>query len=150
MKKRTSNPHRRVLLAVVIALIAAGTPLTAAGDTSRLASQYAAWAGGKTNADALVKGLRNGTSIMLSTTGPDRVVSLAGFTPPARLSDEQVAAALAEARASLRSIGIQRPSADQIQAALIGGEVRLANGSTRLVRGSAASSLQPAELVATR
>ena len=130
MRSRQSKSHRRVLIAIVVALIAVTTPMSAAGE-SRLASEYATWAGGRTNADALVKGLRNGSSIMLSTVGPDRVLSLAGFTPPARLSDEEVAAALAQARASLRGLGIQRPSADQIQAALIGGEGH-AQGGTRI------------------
>lgn len=153
MKARPSKSHRRVLLAIVIAVLAAGAPMSAAAENSRIASQYAGWAGGKANADNLVKGLRNGSSVMLSTIGPDRVVSLAGFTPPAALSDEEIAAALADARAALSRLGIQRPSADQIQAAIIGGEVKLANGATRLVRGAvspAAPVATTGDVVATR
>ena len=108
----------------------------AAAQPSQLVSQYSSWAGSKSNADSLVRGLRGGTPVMLSTTGADRTVSLAGFTPSARMSDEQVAAALAQARASLARLGIQRPSAEQIQAALIGGEVQLPRGGTRVMAGS--------------
>lgn len=105
-------------------------------DARRLSSQYSAWAGGKSNADSLVTGLQNGTSVILSTQGPDNTRSLAGFTPPARMSAQEVEAALAKARSTLARIGIRRPSADQIQAALIGGDVTLPDGSTRAVQGS--------------
>lgn len=114
-----------------------------------LAAEYAGWAGGKANADALVRGLRHGATITLSTRGPDRTVSLAGFTPPVRLADAEIAAALATARATLGRLGIARPTAEQIQAALIGGEVRLASGAVRVVRGSVGDGAAP-EVVATR
>ena len=105
-------------------------------DSRRLSSKYTEWAGGKSNADNIVTGLQNGSSVMLMTQGPDNTRSLAGFTPPAAMSAEQVEEALAKARSTLASMGIRRPSADQIQAALVGGEVTLADGRTRPVQGA--------------
>ena len=121
-----------VLALAAIPAIAAIAP----DDSRRLSSKYAEWAGSKSNADNLVTGLQNGSSVMLMTQGPDNTRSLAGFTPPAAMSAEEVEAALAKARSTLNSMGIRRPSADQIQAALVGGEVRLADGRTRAVQGS--------------
>ena len=44
-------------------------------------------------------------------------------------------------------MGIKQPSADQIQAALIGGEVEIGNGRTKLVQGSVTAA---PDAVATR
>ena len=65
-------------------------------------------------------------------------VSLAGFTPGAPMTYAEVAAALARARADLMRLGVRQPTAEQIQAALIGGEVHLSNGRTRMLRGTVA------------
>ena len=129
-------------LAALPAIAAIGT-----ADSRNLSSQYSNWAGGKSNADALVNGLQSGKSVMLTTQGPNNTRSLAGFTPPAPMSQEEVGSALAKARSTLNSMGIKQPSADQIQAALIGGEVELGNGRTRMVQGAVTPS---AEAVATR
>src|SRR5688572_25273544 len=121
------------------ALALAALPAFAAvgnGDAARISSKYSSWAGGKTNADSLVNGLQNGTTVMLTTKGSDNTRSLAGFTPPAAMSPEEVESALARARSTLASMGIRNPNADQIQAALIGGEVTLADGRTRSVAGA--------------
>ena len=114
-----------------------------ADDSSRLASQYAAWAGGKSNADSLVRGLRTGSSITLVTVSADRTKTIAGFTAQTQMSPEEVSAALASAKSTLARLGVRQPSADQIQAALIGGEVALPNGKTRLVQGSVALRQEP-------
>ena len=116
--------------AAIPALAAVGTP-----DRS-LSSRYSSWAGGKSNADNLVNGLQSGKTVMLVTQGPNNTRSLAGFTPPAPMSEEEVDSALSRARSTLSSLGVKQPSADQIQAALIGGEVELGNGRTRVVQGS--------------
>jgi hypothetical protein len=121
------------------ALALAALPAFAAigqGESRSLSSQYSGWAGGKSNADALVNGLQSGKTVMLVTQGSNNTRSLAGFTPPAPMSEEQVGAALAKAKSTLAGMGIRQPSADQIQAALIGGEVELGNGRTKLVQGS--------------
>ena len=131
------NRHRMLTAAFVAALVtAAPAPWAQAqGDFTRLSSRYAAWAGGKSNADALVTGLRSGSSITLVTTAPDRSVSLAGFTPSAPMSYDAVSGALSSAQQTLARAGITRPTAEQIQAALIGGEVNAANGVTRQLAG---------------
>jgi hypothetical protein len=129
-------------LAVSLAAFAASNAMAASApvtEATRLTSQYSEWAGGKSNADALVAGLRNGAPITLVTNGADRSVSIAGFTPSASMSYGNVSAALGTAKHSLARLGISKPTADQIQAALIGGEVTLANGSTTMLRGSVAS-----------
>ncbi len=113
--------------------MAATAPVT---EAARLTSQYSEWAGGKSNADALIAGLRNGSPIALVTNGADRSVSIAGFTPAVSMSYGNVNAALSNAQHSLARLGITKPTAEQLQAALIGGEIALANGSTTLVRGS--------------
>lgn len=131
-------------LSVATALAVSTQSMAApADDTSRLSSQYASWAGGKTNADALVNGLRSGSSVTLVTVSPDNTKSIAGFTAQTRMSPGEVAASLAAAKRSLAGMGIRQPSADQIQSALIGGEVTLPNGKTRLVQGAVALRAEP-------
>jgi hypothetical protein len=125
------------IVAATLAFIA--LPALAAvgpGDSLSLSSRYSTWAGGKSNADSLVSGLQSGKTVMLVTQGPNNTRSLAGFTPPAPMSEEQVDAALSKARSTLSSLGVKQPSADQIQAALIGGEVEIGNGRTRVIQGS--------------
>jgi hypothetical protein len=113
--------------------MAATAPVT---EATRLTSQYSEWAGGKSNADALIAGLRNGSPVTIVTNGSDKSVSIAGFTPAASMSYGNVGTALSNAQRSLARIGITKPTADQIQAALIGGEIALSNGSTTMIRGS--------------
>ena len=120
-------------LAFAAGAIAAPAPQT---DASRLASQYSSWAGGQSNADALVAGLRNGAPVTLVTNGADRSVSIAGFSPTGPMSYGAVNNALSNAQRSLARLGITRPNAEQIQAALIGGEVMTSKGETVAVRGS--------------
>ena len=132
------KPQRLLRAALCAALVAAAPAWAESppGDFSRLSSQYAAWAGGKSNADAIVNGLRGGTSITLVTTAADRSVSLAGFTPRRTMGYADIRAALSSAQHSLSRLGIAHPTADQIQSALIGGEIALPNGTTRQVAGS--------------
>ncbi len=123
--------------------IAAPAPVTTAAPTnssdgSRLANQYSGWAGSRSNADAIINGLRSGSSITIVTTDAERKVNLAGFTPPAAMSDSQISSALGSAQRSLTRLGIQRPTAEQIQAALIGGEVMLPNGRSAMIQGPVA------------
>lgn len=130
------KPYRLLRAALCAALVAAAPVMAQpSGDLSRLSSQYASWAGSKTNADALVGGLNRGAPVTLVTTAPDRSVSLAGFTPSGPMSYAQIRAALSNAQQSLSKLGIAHPSAEQIQAALIGGEITLPNGATRQVAG---------------
>jgi hypothetical protein len=59
------------------------------------------------------------------------------------MSPEEVSTALASAKSTLARLGVRQPSADQIQAALVGGEVALPSGKTRLVQGSVALRQEP-------
>jgi hypothetical protein len=129
-----------ILLAItlVIALVVAGRAMAASPDAASMASQYATWAGGKPNADALVTGMRNGTTITLTTMSPDRTISIAGFTPRAAMGPEEISRALSGARSALARLGIHQPTAEQIQAALIGGEVELRDGGSTIMNGTVA------------
>ena len=113
--------------------MAATAPQT---DASRLSTQYSQWAGGQSNADALVAGLRNGSPVTLVTNGADRSVSIAGFTPTGPMSYGAVNSALSNAQRSLSRLGITNPTAEQIQAALIGGEITTSSGALVDIRGS--------------
>ncbi|MGZ5037322.1 MAG: hypothetical protein ACXWG1_13205 [Usitatibacter sp.] len=123
-------------LAVAANAMAASAPAT---EATKLSSQYSDWAGGRSNAESLVAGLRNAAPITLVTSGPDHSASIAGFTPSAPLSYDAVKAALSNAQRSLARVGVSKPNAEQIQAALIGGEVKTARGGTAVVKGSIAS-----------
>jgi hypothetical protein len=118
------------------AAMAATAPQT---EASRLAARYSDWAGSKSNAEALVTGLRSGSPVTLVTNGADRSVSLAGFSPSGPMSYGAVGNALSDAQRSLSRLGISHPNAEQIQAALIGGEVLGSNGKLVAMRGSVAA-----------
>ena len=134
-------------LAVAANAMAATAPAT---EATRITSQYSDWLGGKSNADAIVAGLRNGSSVTIVTNGPDRTVSIAGFTPTGSMSYGNVSAALSNAQRSLARLGITKPTAEQIQAALIGGEILLPSGASATVRGSVAARGGGPGPVATR
>ena len=123
-------------LAVAANATAASAPAT---EATKLSAQYSDWAGGRSNADSLVAGLRNAEPITLVTNGPDRNVSLAGFTPSTPMSYGAVASTLSNAQRSLARIGVAKPNAEQIQAALVGGEVKTASGEIAVVKGSVAA-----------
>ena len=133
--------HRMLAASLAATLVLAAPAMAATAptnDTSRIASQYATWAGSRANAEALVTGLRNGTPVTLVTTGADRSMSLAGFSPAGTMSPQNVSSALAGAQRSLARMGVAQPTAEQIQAALIGGEVELPNGKLQQLRGTVA------------
>jgi len=133
--------HRKLAASLAASLLSASSAMAAAlpdASQARIATDYATWAGGRDNAEALVSGLHRGTSITLSTKGSFNDVSLAGFTPQGPMSYPDVNSALARARSDLERLGVRHPTAEQIQAALIGGDVHLSNGRTRALRGSVA------------
>lgn len=128
------------------ALAATGTqPVpTTNTEAARLATRYTDFAGSDTNALALVDGLRNGTSITLDTTsivknanGTTSTVSTPITFQPAthKMGYGNVNIALALARDDLTKLGIADPTAAEIQAALNGGSVQLADGSIRALQG---------------
>jgi len=133
--------HRKLAASLAASLLVASSAMAASNreaSPARISSEFASWAGGPQNAQALVNGLHSGSSITLATTGPDRGVSLAGFTPAARMDYDEIRSALSTARSELAHLGIRSPSAEQIQAALIGGEVQVKGGRSRQLAGSIA------------
>jgi hypothetical protein len=134
----TMQRYGTMLMAASMAIVLFVATQAVAAPAEGLAARHAGWAGGYHNAESLVSGLRNGTSVTLVTQSGDHK-SIAGFTPPGRLTNDEIAAALANAERTLSGMGIRRPSAEQMQAALIGGEVTLPGGRTRLVQGSLAA-----------
>jgi hypothetical protein len=129
---------RRTRLALLITLLWMGVQANSQAADASLVGRYSDWAGGKANAQALVNGMRGGTTVMLRTSDSNGRASIAGFTPPGPMSEEEIATALASARAALAKAGVKHPSADQIQVALVGGEITSPRGASRVVQGSVA------------
>jgi hypothetical protein len=132
------------------------TTTTSPGTAStKLAGTYSTFAGSDANATALVEGLRTGKSITLksgSTTGTtggttgttggttgttggttSNTSGSVTFTPKTgKLGFGNVNIALALAQAELKAAGITNPTPAQIEAALNGGSVTGAKGSTTM------------------
>jgi hypothetical protein len=140
--------RRPILTALAAGVMAAMSAAAFAGSTgtttasTKLATTYTTFAGSQTNAEALVDGLRNGTAITLATTTPP---SSAGGTStttdttfqPAtgKMGYGNVNLALALAQNDLATLGITDPTAAELAAALNGGSVTLADGSTQALPG---------------
>jgi len=89
--------------------------------SGKIASDFSGFAGSTSNADALVAGLRNGSAIMLSSTDAAGVTTSTTFTPPTgKMGYGNVYTSLALAKQQLAGVGITNPTAEQIQAALVG------------------------------
>jgi hypothetical protein len=141
-RTQSGRSYTPIIVFIVSVLVLGLAERVLAADGT-LATRYEQWAGGKPNAEALVQGLRNGTPIAISTRGANGGTSLAGFTPRALKSDAEVSAALQRARASLSRLGIENPSAEQIQAALVGGEVQLRDGASTVLNGAVPAAGSP-------
>jgi hypothetical protein len=126
---------------------------------TRIASSFTSLAGSQDNALALVNGLRNGTSVTLTTptdaTGTGTTGTTSGgtgstgtttgtttdststtITPPTgRMGWGEVFISLALAKAELANLGITDPTAEQLQAALTGGSITQADGTVVDVKG---------------
>src|SRR5438874_3881693 len=109
-------------------------------EVQRLAPQLVAFAGGEVNFANLVNGLALGLPVTLTTPVGAGVTQVVNFTPVGTMSAVQIAQTLETARQSLMSRGIATPTAQQIGAVLIGGQLPTAIGTvqvTGLVSGSA-------------
>jgi hypothetical protein len=131
--------------AILVGALAVAMHANAAvqSDEARIASQNATWLGGRANAESLVNALRTGNSVTLVTQGPNNSKSIAGFTAQTTMTPAEIGAALASAKSTLSHMGIQKPTAEQIQAALIGGEITPSSGKPKLVQGSVALRAEP-------
>ena len=104
--------------------------------SGKISSDFTAFAGSEKNSDALVTGLRNGSSITLSSTDSKGTTSSSTFTPPTgKMGYGNVYTSLALAKQQLAASGITNPTAAQIEAALMGGTVTASNGQTTTLTG---------------
>lgn len=117
---------------------------------ARIAADFTTLAGSKDNSLALVRALRNGTQVTLTTTsapatgaggttgtsGTTATTTTTSFTPPTgKMGWGNVFISLALAQNSLAQLGITKPTTAQLQAALVGGTVTGADGSTTTLKG---------------
>jgi hypothetical protein len=111
---------------------------------ARIAAQFGRVAGSDANALALVNGLRTGGEITLTSTttakGPDgkpvTTTSTTTITPPTKpMGWGNVRISLALAQSALQQAGITKPTAEQLQTALMGGTLKAPDGTTTQVQG---------------
>ena len=151
---------RLIAASILFALAPLASPAATAANSgqslvaNRLAASFSTMAGSTENALALVNALRNGTQITLvaapatTTTTGTTTGSTSGtttgtpvpvettFTPPTKpMGWGNVAHALSLAQFSLAQAGITNPTNAQLQAALMGGDVTAADGSTVTLKG---------------
>ena len=102
---------------------------------AKMATSFATFAGGDENAVALIESLREGVAVNLSfpAARPQDLPSVIPIAPPTGPMDwSDVRMALMLARDALMANGVLRPNGEQLQAALLGGEVAVPGD--RLVR----------------
>lgn len=140
--------HVHVLTALSIAVglclgsssvLADTAPTTQTAPTSgqegvKLAGSYTTFAGSAGNSQALVTGLRSGSTIVLVTPATATTPAVqTTFTPATgQLGYGNVNIALSLAQAELNAAGITHPTTAQIEAALNGGTVAGPNGPVQL------------------
>jgi hypothetical protein len=101
--------------------------------SSRISGQFATFAGSKANADALVAGLRSGSEIKLVAADAKGATTSSTFTPPTgKMGYGSVYLSLALAKEQLAQAGITRPTAQELQASLLGGTVTTGTSKTTL------------------
>lgn len=77
---------------------------------------------GPTNSQALADGLRSGSEVTLTTQAADGTTSTATFTPPTgSMGNGNVYISMALAKDQLAAAGITEPTAQQMEAAMMGG-----------------------------
>lgn len=90
----------------------------------KIEATYGGLAGSSNNLQSLTQGLRNSTPVTLTTVGPTGEVSIATFDPPTKpMGYGNISRALDFASKELAVAGISNPTAEQLQAALMGGSV---------------------------
>ena len=108
------------------------TAVSTTTEKSRLVDQYTTLAGSTANAESLISGLRNGSSLTLAaptatsgatTTGGTTATGVT-FTPASgKLGYGEVNIALSLASAELLKLGITNPTAEQLKTVLNGGTI---------------------------
>ena len=105
---------------------------------TQMAAGFVALAGCHENALALVASLREGLAVQLAYPGAtaDSLPKLVAIEPPTGPMDwSDVRMSLMLARDALTGFGVLRPSGEQLQAALTGGEVAVPGARTVAFRG---------------
>ena len=95
-----------------------------------LGDRFATLAGSEANADALVKGLHDGTAVSLTSTADGTTTTVTITPATSKLGLGGVALSLALAQEELTKLGITDPTLADIQAALDGGSVTTGTGAT--------------------
>ena len=130
----------RILAVAVLVVVILGAPFALGqsdrgedGNASRIAAHFARLAGSEENALALVNALRNGQRVMLvwEAGGAKMPVTTTFELPTGRMDWDNVMISLALARDSLARAGIAYPSAEELEAALLGGDVNTLKGTIR-------------------
>jgi hypothetical protein len=114
---------------------------------TRIASSFTKLAGSDENALKLVQALRSGSEVKLTTsttgtgtstgtgTGGTGTTATTSFTPPTgKMGWGNVFNSLALAQSELTRLGITNPTNEQLQAALVGGDVTV-DGKTTTLKG---------------
>lgn len=108
-------------------------PATASVPESKLVSSFTPMAGSTENSTSLIKGLRSGTPIVLTSPSatPGAPPSTVTFTSPTRpMGYGNIRIALSLARTQLASQGITQPTPEQLQGALMGSSTGSAGSTT--------------------
>jgi hypothetical protein len=132
--------NRRSLQSVLLAILISCTTLLSQAqveDTAaaRIAAQFVRLAGSDENAMALVLALHSGEPVRLAAMGEEsRVVPemVSIDLPPQPLQWSDVRVALLNAQDQLVRAGIVKPTLEDLNAALLGGEVRGPDGAYAL------------------
>lgn len=131
----------RILAVAVLVVVINGASLVLAqfdrgedGNASRIAAHFTRLAGSEENALALVNALRNGQRVMLvwDAGGARMPVTTTFELPTGPMDWDNVMISLALARDSLARAGIAYPTAEELEAALLGGDVTTLRGTIRL------------------
>jgi hypothetical protein len=106
--------------------------------SGKISADFRTFAGSTANANALVGGLRSGSPITLTSTNPQGATSSTTFTAPTgKMGYGNVFISLSLAQQQLVNAGITQPTAQQIQASLLGGTVTTDAGQTVKLSGVA-------------
>ena len=111
---------------------------TADAEAGRIAARFVQLAGSEDNALALVLALRNGAPVqLLAPADGDQALAetIAVEVPTGPMAWSDVRIALLHAQDVLLQAQITRPTPDAVEAALLGGEVRLPGGRRTRLRG---------------
>jgi len=106
--------------------------------SGKISADFKTFAGSSANADALVGGLRSGAPITLTSKTQQGTTSSTTFTAPTgKMGYGNVFISLSLAQQQLTNAGITQPTAQQIQASLLGGTVTTDTGQAVKLSGVA-------------